>query len=135
MQDVSLGLHLGQDGARKKQLPAGVLGISHLLPATVLWDLSFSLKKHRRFWVRSCGDIPRARGPLGTVCPLAMTALSFSLLVTISVSWKPLDHVSLPFEPTRSWGHLPLLGNIELYVSGPCARSEQTLTIQVPDIS
>lgn len=68
-----------QDGARKKHVPEHVLCISHLLPARVLRNLYFLLKKHRGFWTGSCSDIPRARGPLGTVCPLGRPAPCFHL--------------------------------------------------------
>lgn len=64
------------------------------------------MKKHKGFHTRSCRDVPKARGPLGTVCPSARPAACLHLW---SLSWKPPDRESLPVVSTRPWGHLPLL--------------------------
>lgn len=77
-------LPLGQEAARKKHLPECVLSISHLLPAGVVWDPYFLVKKHRRFRVRSWADIPRARDgdclSLGNSCPFIYTLVTTSVL-------------------------------------------------------
>ena len=71
-------------------------------PCWTVWDLYFSLREARKI----LGQAPQARGHLGIVCLWASPALTFLLLVTWF--WKPLD-ISLPFVPTSSCGHLPLL--------------------------
>lgn len=77
-------LPLDQEAARKKHLPECVLSISHLLPAGVVLDPYFLVKKHRRFRARSWADIPRAGDgdclSLGNSSPFIFTLVTTSVL-------------------------------------------------------
>lgn len=100
--------------------PERVLRISHLVPARMLWDLYFSLKKPRGFWTGSCRDIPKARGPPGIACPLARPDPCFH--------WG-----SRPVCPRSLWTtYLSALCIYEALGAPPSTRQAQGLTPQVP---